>query len=215
MGSHVLAYPMMKYLNEHYPDSELSVLVFKKNQEMLKLLDFIDKKEILTIRDTSVTSFLHDSIQVIQRLRRNRLDVVVDCELFARSSALLSFLSGKLPISRMQRDLTDSTVSRNIGVAFGYVLLGIKKARVGMGKVSPNLEVIENDLNKNKVVLAEAIQTILRREGISDAYDIMKKLTRGKDLDINILMEDPRIPDDVKGEISHLDVFRYTGRTFS
>ena len=91
---------------------------------------------------------------------------------------LLEFLSRKLPISRLQRDLTDSTVLRNIGTVFSYILIGIKSLQNGLKKVDANTLKISQDLEDNKIVLAEAIQSILRREKIPNSYDIIKKLSR-------------------------------------
>lgn len=98
------------------------------------------------------------------------------------SNALLSFLSEKLPISRLQRDLTDSTVSRNIGVAFGHSYLAIHNLIRGWSKLKPNEWQIINDLNSNYIVLGEAIQTILRKNGVNDGYEIIKKHTRNNDV---------------------------------
>jgi lipopolysaccharide heptosyltransferase II len=94
MGSLVLAYPMMKYLEERYPESQLSVLVFHKNREVIELLDIIGEKNILTIRVDSNTNFLWDSAKVIRKIRVKRFDAVIDCELFARVTSLFSFFSG-------------------------------------------------------------------------------------------------------------------------
>ena len=96
------------------------------------------------------------------------------------ASTLFTFLANKLPISRLQRDLSDSTVSRNIGVAFGHLLLALKSINTGLKKIYPDEEVIEYDLNKNGIVLAEALQTILRKDGNLNAYDIIKDITRGE-----------------------------------
>ena len=98
------------------------------------------------------------------------------------ASSLFNFFSNKLPISRLQRDLTDSTVSRNVGVAFGHLLLGLKSLLVGLKKLDANQEVIQTDLNNNDIVLAEALQTLLRKDGNTNAYDIIKNLTRGENI---------------------------------
>ena len=98
------------------------------------------------------------------------------------ASSLFNFFSNKLPISRLQRDLTDSTVSRNVGVAFGHLLLGLKSLITGLKKIKPNENEINRDLNENSIVLAEALQTLLRKDGITNAYDIIKNLTRGENI---------------------------------
>ncbi|MBM3342896.1 MAG: adenylosuccinate lyase [Betaproteobacteria bacterium] len=97
------------------------------------------------------------------------------------ANALLRHLSEKLPISRWQRDLTDSTVLRNMGVALGYTLLGYDSCLKGLGKLEANPAQLAADLDDNWEVLAEPIQTVMRRYGVSGAYEQLKDLTRGKD----------------------------------
>ncbi|MCI0654665.1 MAG: glycosyltransferase family 9 protein [Methylococcaceae bacterium] len=94
MGSLVLAYPMFQRLKEKYPEASISVLLFEKNREMLEILGVVREENILTIRDQSLRSFLFDSLRVLLKMRRFAADVAVDCELFARISSILSFLSG-------------------------------------------------------------------------------------------------------------------------
>lgn len=96
------------------------------------------------------------------------------------ANALLSHLSSKLPISRWQRDLTDSTVLRNMGVAFGYSLLAYDACLRGLGKLEADPARMETDLDNNWEVLAEPIQTVMKRHGIEDAYEQLKALTRGQ-----------------------------------
>ena len=96
------------------------------------------------------------------------------------ANALLSHLSSKLPISRWQRDLTDSTVLRNMGVALGYSLLAYDACLRGLNKLEPDPKRLADDLNANWDVLAEPIQTVMKRYGIEDAYEQLKALTRGK-----------------------------------
>ena len=104
---------------------------------------------------------------------------------FGISNSLNNFFADKLAKSRLQRDLSDSTVLRNIGLSFGYSYLAISSLINGMSKVEPNKNFILNELDDNWEVLAEAVQTIMRYEGISDAYERLKKLTRGNKLDKN------------------------------
>ena len=94
------------------------------------------------------------------------------------ANAVLEHLSSKLPISRLQRDLTDSTVTRNIGVPLAHTLIGFKSLLKGLDKLVLNREAIKNDLQENWVVVAEAIQTILRREGYPEPFEAVKALTR-------------------------------------
>jgi adenylosuccinate lyase len=96
------------------------------------------------------------------------------------ANALLSHLSSKLPISRWQRDLTDSTVLRNMGAALGYSLLAYDACLRGLNKLEPDPRRLADDLNANWEVLAEPIQTVMKRYGIEDAYEQLKVLTRGK-----------------------------------
>lgn len=91
---------------------------------------------------------------------------------------LFDFFSNKLPISRLQRDLTDSTTLRNVGTAFGHLLIGYKSLQKGLRKLEINQEIIVKDLEENWVVVSEAIQTILRRTGYNDAYESLKEFTR-------------------------------------
>ena len=104
---------------------------------------------------------------------------------FGISNSLNNFFADKLAKSRLQRDLSDSTVLRNIGLSFGYSYLAISSLINGMSKVEPNKNFILNELDDNWEVLAEAVQTIMRYEGISDAYEQLKKLSRGNKLDKN------------------------------
>ena len=96
------------------------------------------------------------------------------------ANALLRHLSEKLPISRWQRDLTDSTVLRNMGVAFGYAVLAYSSMGVGLGKLELNREALADDLDASWEVLAEPIQTVMRRYGVQGAYEKLKDVTRGK-----------------------------------
>ena len=105
------------------------------------------------------------------------------------ANGMLVTLSNKLPKSRMQRDLSDSSALRNLGMAFGYSLQGIKETLKGLNKIMVNEELINNELANEWEVLAEPIQTVLRKYGIPDAYDKLKALTRGKKVTKEILDE--------------------------
>ena len=96
------------------------------------------------------------------------------------ANAVLRHLSEKLPISRWQRDLTDSTVLRNMGVAFGYAVLAYTSLNAGLNKLELNSEALDDDLNSSWEVLAEPIQTVMRRYGVQGAYEKLKEVTRGK-----------------------------------
>lgn len=101
---------------------------------------------------------------------------------FGVSTALFLHFAEKLPVSRLQRDLSDSTVQRNLGVAFGHHLLAVKSLQQGLGKIRANRIKMLEEIDEHPEVAAEAIQTVMRKHGISDAYEQMKKLTRGKEV---------------------------------
>ena len=94
------------------------------------------------------------------------------------SNSLLCFMSNKLPISRFQRDLTDSTILRNIGTIFGHILISFENTLIGLNKITPNKDIIQSDLNTNYSVLSEAIQIIMRKNNIENSYEIIKSLFR-------------------------------------
>ena len=131
------------------------------------------------------------------------------------ANALFSFLSTKLPISRLQRDLTDSTVLRNIGVPFSHTLIALASMEKGLRKLEVNEAAIDNDLNKNWAVVAEAIQTILRREGFQKPYESLKELTRTNHKitkeSIQEFIHSLDISKEVKAELLKISPQNYTG----
>jgi adenylosuccinate lyase len=131
------------------------------------------------------------------------------------ANALLDFLSNKLPISRLQRDLTDSTVSRNIGMPMAHTFLALKSLKAGLGKLTLNPEVLMRDLQDNYVVVAEAIQTILRREMYPDAYEQLKEFSRGKKRlgkqEIAEFIQSLNVSDAVKDELRDLKPETFIG----
>lgn len=133
------------------------------------------------------------------------------------ASAILEHLAAKLPISRLQRDLTDSTVLRNIGVPFAHILLAIRSIEKGLGKLVLNEKKIQEDLEANWAVVAEAIQTILRRENYPNPYEALKELTRGKAaIDkkaIHSFIRSLKISADLKKELLAITPSNYTGKT--
>ena len=102
---------------------------------------------------------------------------------FGLSNSLNDFFANKLSRSRLQRDLSDSTVQRNIGLSFAYSYIGLESLNKGMNKISPNKDTVIRELDNNWEVLTEAVQTVMRYEGINDAYEQLKTLSRGKKLD--------------------------------
>ena len=131
------------------------------------------------------------------------------------ANALLTHLSEKLPISRLQRDLTDSTVLRNAGMPLAHILISFSSLEKGMGKLLVNKEKIQQDLDNNWAVLAEAIQTILRREGYPKPYEALKALTRTNsrinEKAISSFIETLEVNEVVKQELRLLRPENYTG----
>ncbi len=132
------------------------------------------------------------------------------------ANALLKHLSEKLPISRWQRDLTDSTVLRNMGVALGYTLLGYESCLKGLHKLEANPQCLTEDLNNSWEVLAEPIQTVMRRYNIEDAYDKLKELTRGQSginrASLQAFIATLAIPEAEKQRLLQLSPDTYTGK---
>lgn len=133
------------------------------------------------------------------------------------ANALLEHLSAKLPISRLQRDLTDSTVLRNIGVPVAHTLIAIRSIEKGLGKLLLNEAAIHADLENNWAVVAEAVQTVLRREKYPNPYEALKDLTRGKAAitkkDIHRFIGKLKIPDELKNDLKSITPQNYTGTT--
>ncbi|WP_081137494.1 adenylosuccinate lyase [Halomonas sp. BC2] len=130
------------------------------------------------------------------------------------ANAILSHLAQKLPISRWQRDLTDSTVLRNLGVGLAYGLIGYHASLKGISKLEANPARLAEDLNNSWEVLAEPIQTVMRRYGIEKPYEKLKELTRGKQIDqagFAAFIDTLALPDDVKQELKSLSPASYIG----
>ncbi|MEM8969933.1 MAG: adenylosuccinate lyase, partial [Bacteroidota bacterium] len=133
------------------------------------------------------------------------------------ANALLIHLAEKLPISRLQRDLTDSTVLRNLGVPIGHILIAFESLLKGLNKIEVNEAALHDDLEENWAVVAEAIQTILRREGYPKPYEALKSLTRGKnrisEADIKHFVASLEVSDTVKQELLVISPFNYIGQS--
>lgn len=130
------------------------------------------------------------------------------------ANALFEFFARKLPISRLQRDLSDSTVERVFGTAFGHSYLAYTSLLKGLNKISINKIKIKEDLNKHPEVITEAIQTILRREGVKMPYEKLKELTRGRQIslnDIHKFIDTLKINDKIKKELKKITPENYTG----
>ena len=131
------------------------------------------------------------------------------------ANALLRHLADRLPLSRWQRDLTDSTVLRNVGVAFGHSLLGYVACVRGLDKLEVDRTRLAADLEANWEVLAEAVQTVMRRHGIEDAYEQLKDLTRGARVTpaaLRAFIGGLALPEDAKARLLALAPATYTGK---
>ncbi|MDH6355765.1 adenylosuccinate lyase [Dysgonomonas sp. PH5-45] len=131
------------------------------------------------------------------------------------ANAILEHLAAKLPISRLQRDLTDSTVLRNVGVPFGHILIAIQSTQKGLDKLLLNADALKKDLDDCWAVVAEGIQTILRREGYPKPYEALKALTRTNEAitqkSISEFIETLNVSDDIKKELRAITPHSYTG----
>jgi adenylosuccinate lyase len=132
----------------------------------------------------------------------------------SKANSDLGFLADYVTTSRLQRDLSDSTVKRNVGAALAHCLIGYTKVQDGLAKVVPNEQVMREDLDDNPEVVGEAVQTILRREGHEDAYERVKELTRGRRVgldDFRDLFDDLDVDESVREELRALTPAGYTG----
>jgi adenylosuccinate lyase len=131
------------------------------------------------------------------------------------ANAIFEFLAAKLPVSRLQRDLTDSTVLRNVGVPFSHSLIALKSLEKGLIKLMLNKDAIEHDLEENWAVVAEAIQTILRREGYPKPYEALKDLTRTNSKitqeSMHAFIDRLAVSDELKKELKGFSPHNYTG----
>jgi len=130
------------------------------------------------------------------------------------ANAVFNHLSTKLPISRYQRDLSDSTVLRSLGVGMGHTMIALESNLKGISKMQPNQEALDRDLNQNWEVLAEPIQTVMRRYDVPEPYEKLKELTRGKRVDqqgMQEFVQSLEVPDHVKAELLKLTPHNYIG----
>jgi adenylosuccinate lyase len=134
------------------------------------------------------------------------------------ANAIFDHLAAKLPISRWQRDLSDSTVLRNLGVGIGHTLIALQSIQRGIGKLEVNTQKLTDDLKHNQEVLAEPIQTVMRRYGIDKPYEKLKELTRGQRITEEQLIEfigKLEIPEDARAELLKLTPMTYIGNSVS
>ena len=130
------------------------------------------------------------------------------------ANSLLSMFSYKLPVSRLQRDLTDSTITRNIGVAFSYCLIAYNSVSKGIDKLELNKEVLNHDLYSNYSILMEAVQCIMKTEFVKDSYEIIKQKCRGKEItkqDYLRIVDELPISEVSKNKLRKLTPFNYVG----
>jgi len=132
----------------------------------------------------------------------------------SKANADLTFLGNYVTSSRLQRDLSDSTIKRNVGAAVAHCLIGYQKCGNGLAKVVPNEQVMRDELEATPEIIGEAVQTILRREGHDDAYEQVKELTRGQRVtieDFRELFDDLDVDEDVRAELHALTPTEYVG----
>lgn len=130
------------------------------------------------------------------------------------ANSIFTALTENLPVSRMQRDLSDSSALRNIGVAFAHTLVSLKQSIIGFNKLSPNEKVLAEALDNNVAVVSEAIQTVLRKNGFTNAYELLKELTRGKEItceDIQNFVKGLDLPNEDKENLLNLTPSNYLG----
>lgn len=134
---------------------------------------------------------------------------------FGFANAIFGHLAEKLPVSRLQRDLTDSTVLRNLGVPIAHTMIAFSSLIKGLGKIQPNREKIKQDLEENWAVVSEAIQTILKSEGIENAYELLKDFSRGTKppgkSDFKAFIDSLAVPDSLKSRLRSITPHNYTG----
>jgi adenylosuccinate lyase len=132
------------------------------------------------------------------------------------ANTLLNFMSEKLPVSRLQRDLTDSTITRNIGTIFGHMLVAYQNFKSGFNKLDVDSVLINEDLHYNCVVIIEGIQVILRKHGISNSYELCKDLTRNNEIvtmrQIRKFIKNLNVEEHIKNELYAINVENYTGK---
>jgi adenylosuccinate lyase len=234
-NAHFVAYPSIdwvKFANEFITSLGLKRLQYTTQIEHYDLLAalFDTMKRINTILlDLSRDMWMYISMDYFkQRIKKgevgssamphkvNPIDFENAEGNIGIANAILVHLSEKLPVSRLQRDLSDSTVLRNIGVPFAHSLIAIASLQKGLSKLLINKEAIAKDLENNWVVVAEAIQTVLRREGYANPYEIVKDLTRKNtkitQQEVAHFIDKLKVSEVVKKELKAITPFNYTGK---
>lgn len=240
MNAHYIAYPDKNWVSFANYFMEEILLIKRHNittqvshyDEISELLDLVKRINTVLI-DMSVDMWLYISKGYLnQKIKKgevgsstmphkvNPINFENAEGNLILSSGLCESISRKLPISRLQRDLTDSTILRNLGVIFGYALVAYESLFEGLNKIEVNKELLIKDLEKNNIILAEAIQTILRREGIKGSYELLKDFTHGKRENLTIkdihnfidnLKTKLNLSDNLVIELKSLKVEKYIG----
>lgn len=212
---HSLGLSANSYTTQIVP-ADFSIHIFQK----LELIN-----SILIGLDQDLWRYISDEYFVLQKVdhevgsstmpqKINPIDLENSEGNLGMANALLHHFSTKLPISRLQRDLSDSTVKRNIGSALGYALLGYQSLIRGLQKISVNKEKLESDLDAHWEVLGEGIQTILRSQGVADGYEQLKEFTRGKKITKDVLhqfIQQLSVEDSIKQKLLSLSPTTYLG----
>jgi adenylosuccinate lyase len=232
-NAHIVAYPQLDWLKLSQTFVESLGLSYNKYSTQIESHDYLaeifhlcSQTHTLLIgfcRDVWAYISLHYLIQkpVEQEVgsstmphKINPIDFENAEGNFGLANALLDHMANKLPISRWQRDLSDSTVLRNMGSAFAYAVLAYRALLRGLRKISPNHTQISEDLAQHWDVLAEAIQTVMRRYGCEEPYEKLKEFTRGRSIDqkglINFI-DSQELPEKVKAELKQLRPENYIG----
>jgi adenylosuccinate lyase len=232
-NAHVVAYPEVDWLQTSKAFVESLGLTWLKYTTQIEPHDYLaELSDVIRRFNTIVLDFDRDVWMLIsyghfkQKLKEgevgsstmphkvNPIDFENSEGNLGLANALFGHFSEKLPLSRMQRDLTDSTVLRNVGVAFGYSLLAYKSTLKGISKLEVNEASLAKELDENWTLLAEPIQTVLRRYGVADAYEQLKKLTRGTEVNqktIQTFVDGLEIPEEAKNRLRELTPATYIG----
>ncbi|MBI5413958.1 adenylosuccinate lyase [Candidatus Peregrinibacteria bacterium] len=232
-NAHVVAFPKVNWLEISKTFVEILGLTWQPISDQIEPHDFIAKISHNIFRlNTICTDFSRDIWGYIaigyfkQKLKEgevgsstmphkvNPIDFENSEGNFGIANALFHLFAERLPISRWQRDLTDSTLQRNIGVAFGHTLLSLSSLSKGIQKLEVNTTQIEKDLEENIEVLSEAVQTVMRKYGVEHPYEKLKELTRGKRItrkEYEKFVGDLKIPKEAKDALQNLTPQSYTG----
>jgi len=235
-NAHVIAYPQIDWMM--FADSFIEMFGCSRSQYTTQIANYENLSQIFDIIKRINTVMIDLCQDIWLYIFKNYLQLSVNKEEVGSSTmphkvnpinfenaegnlgisnSLFEFMSRKLPISRLQRDLTDSTVLRNVGMAFGYSIIALNNVQNGLDKISPNKIEMMRELQNNVIVLSEAYQTILRKHGIDNAYDKLKNFTRvNSSIEITIermhsFIDKLDVDDNVKTDLYNVSIDNYTG----